>query len=78
MEASTGNITGVAAIVLSVMTVIIGAINHKRIRSKCCGRRIEASLDIEQTTPPHVHPEPPSDPPDAITIRVPSGETKPA
>lgn len=62
MDASTGNITGIAAIVLSVLTTVIAALNHKRIRSSCCGRRLEASLDIEQTTPPRVHPE--------IAIRV--------
>ena len=31
---------------------IIALINHKRIRSNCCGVKIETSLDIENTTPP--------------------------
>ena len=28
-------------------------INHKRIRSDCCGKKLVASIDIEETTPPH-------------------------
>tara|TARA_R110000822_G_C15162312_1_gene478403 strand:- start:379 stop:594 length:216 start_codon:yes stop_codon:yes gene_type:complete len=33
-------------------------INHKRCRSSCCGRQIEASFDVEETTPPrHDRPE---------------------
>jgi len=28
-------------------------INHKRIRSNCCGKKLVASIDIEETTPPH-------------------------
>jgi hypothetical protein len=71
MEASPGNVTGVAAIVLSVLTTIIAAINHKRIRSSCCGRKLEASLDIEQTTPPKVHPT-------DLSIRVPDEAPAPA
>lgn len=47
-----GNITGTIAVVISVATAIIGVINHRRIRSKCCGRHLEASVDIENTTPP--------------------------
>ena len=42
-----GGSLGIASMVLSVLTYI----NHKRIRSVCCGRTIEASLDIENTTP---------------------------
>jgi len=40
-------------------TVIAGilykAINHKRVRSNCCGKKIVASIDIEETTPPQGH-----------------------
>lgn len=36
---------------ISVATVIIGAVNHKRIKSTCCKKEISASLDIENTTP---------------------------
>ena len=50
-----GNITGGVAIFVSVATAIIGIINHKRIRSKCCGREMSASVDIENTTPPKLN-----------------------
>lgn len=48
----SSSILGIVAIVISVGTTVIGIINHKKIRSKCCGREISASLDIEPTTPP--------------------------
>ena len=50
---NTGEITGAIAVVISVATAIIGFINHKRIRSKCCGRDMSVSVDIENTTPPN-------------------------
>jgi hypothetical protein len=37
------------AIVISVGSVIIGVINHKRITSSCCGKKAEISLDISNT-----------------------------
>lgn len=37
--------------VTSVLGVVYAAINHKRVRSTCCGKALEASLDIENTTP---------------------------
>lgn len=45
-------ILGILAILVSVGTAIIGAINHKRLRSSCCGKKTEVSIDIENTTPP--------------------------
>ena len=41
----------ITAIVISVGGIILGAINHKRVRSTCCGKKMDASLDIETTTP---------------------------
>lgn len=38
---------GATAIVGSIYT----AVNHKRVRSNCCGKVLEASLDVENTTP---------------------------
>jgi len=46
------NILSIVAIVLSIAGTIIAAVNHTRIRSACCGRKIEVSLDIEKTSPP--------------------------
>ena len=48
------------AIVTSVVGTIVVAVNHTRIRSRCCGKTMEASLDIEKSSPPPkiVVPEP--------------------
>ena len=40
------------AIAISSLSMVIGFVNHKRIRSKCCGKVYDASVDIETTTPP--------------------------
>ncbi len=48
------NVLSIVAIVLSVCGTVIAAINHTRIRSACCGRKIEVSLDIEKTSPPPI------------------------
>jgi hypothetical protein len=45
------NILGIVALVVSIGGVVLGIINHKRIRSKCGEKVIEASIDIENTTP---------------------------
>lgn len=50
----TGEIMSAVAIIVSIGGTIIGIVNHKRIRSKCCGRNLEASIDIENTTPPQI------------------------
>ena len=43
---------------LAVGGILIGAINHKRIRSTCCGVEKSISLDIDNTTPkgPEIKP----------------------
>jgi len=46
------NVLSIIAIIISVGTAVIAIVNHTRIRSTCCGRKAEASLDIEKTTPP--------------------------
>ena len=45
-------VTSWCAIALSLATAAYGIINHKRIRSHCCGKEVIASIDIETTTPP--------------------------
>jgi hypothetical protein len=39
------------SLALAVGGIVIGTINHKRIRSSCCGVEKSISLDIESTTP---------------------------
>ena len=36
---------------LGIVGLVIGAINHKRIRSTCCRHEASVSLDIESTSP---------------------------
>jgi hypothetical protein len=45
-------ILSIVSIVISVLGTFIALINHKRIKSKCCGRELDASIDINNTTPP--------------------------
>ena len=52
MNETDSSILSMIAIAVSVLTAVVGVINHKRIRSNCCGKIAEASIDIENTTPP--------------------------
>lgn len=45
-------IAAYVSLAISTAAVILGVINHKRIRSSCCGKEASVSLDIEATTPP--------------------------
>lgn len=47
----TYGILSIGSAILSVGSVTLGIINHKRIRSTCCGRRGEVSFDIDNTSP---------------------------
>jgi len=51
------------SIVISVLGTIITIVNHKRIRSKCCGTVIDASIDINNTTPENLTIKVPEDKP---------------
>ncbi len=44
-------IPGYVALAISVAGIIYGIVNHKQIKSKCCGKVLEASLDIDSTKP---------------------------
>jgi hypothetical protein len=50
MDATTTNtILAIVAIVISVGGTALTIINHKALVSKCCGKRLEVSLDINDT-----------------------------
>ena len=53
---------GIGASIVVVAGLIYTAINHKRVRSTCCGRQVEASLDIENTTPTKIKIREPTTP----------------
>jgi hypothetical protein len=48
------NILSIVALVIAVGGTVVGIFNHKRVVSTCCGRKLEASIDINQTTPPPI------------------------
>jgi hypothetical protein len=45
-------IIGLVALAISIVGSILGVINHRRLRSHCCGQDLVASIDLETTTPP--------------------------
>ncbi len=45
-------IGGLLGIIVTVVGIVYSAINHKRLRSTCCGRKIDIAFDVESTTPP--------------------------
>jgi len=55
-------IVSYVAIGLSVATTILAVINHKRVRSTCCGKTADISFDVENTTPPSK---------ESLTVKVP-------
>lgn len=59
MDTSESYAMTIVALVISIGGVVIGIVNHKRIRSSCCGIKTEVSLDIEQTSPTVLKYEPP-------------------
>ena len=50
-DTETQTILASVSLAVSVLGSIVIGMNHKRIRSACCGRLFSASLDIENTTP---------------------------
>ena len=55
MDSQTTAAVGYCSLLLSVGAIVCGVINHKRVRSNCCGKVLSASLDVENTTPPRVN-----------------------
>jgi hypothetical protein len=47
----SGGVGASIVIALIILKQVYNTINHKRIRSRCCGTDLEASVDIEETTP---------------------------
>jgi len=66
MDAATlGQYSGYIAMVIAMGAMVIGVCNKKKIVSRCCGRKLEASLDIGAVSPP-TPPEPKETRPDII------------
>jgi hypothetical protein len=56
MDSNAGNILGVFAFLTSSAGLIYAAVNHKRIRCRCCGRDVDMSVDVDPTDVPKVKP----------------------
>ena len=52
------SVAAYVSIALSIGAIVMGIVNHKRIRSSCCGKEASVSLDIESTSPVQKKTEP--------------------
>jgi hypothetical protein len=68
MDSTTGGVLGIFGFLASLGGLIYTAINHKRIRCRCCGKDIDMSVDVDSTELPTV----PDDQPGATAPTVPS------
>jgi hypothetical protein len=50
--AQQGGVSAAVVLVLGVIYKLYLTINHHRVRGKCCGKACDASIDIDETTPP--------------------------
>ena len=47
MNSDTGGILGVFGFIVSMAGVIYTAINHKKIRCRCCGKDLDMSVEVD-------------------------------
>ena len=55
----TTSILSTIAIVVSGVGAIFTAINHTRVRSACCGKKLEVSFDVDKSSPSPIKTSPP-------------------
>lgn len=48
---ASGGIGASIVVGLGIAYKLYTAVNHHRIRSTCCGKDLEASIDVDETTP---------------------------
>lgn len=51
MDSTNGGIIAIVGLIVSVGSSMLAIVNHRRIRSNCCGLPLVASIDVENTTP---------------------------
>lgn len=51
MDSTTSSALAIGSLIVSLGGSFLAIVNHRRIRSNCCGAKTEVSLDIENTTP---------------------------
>lgn len=70
---STGDSLGIIAFLFSSAGLVYAAVNHKRIRCKCCGKNMDVSVDVDSTEPVIVAPESVKEPPTTFKLTPPRG-----
>ena len=48
---SSAGLGASSVIVMGILYKVYKAVNHKKFRSECCGKKFTASMDIDETTP---------------------------
>jgi hypothetical protein len=48
---SSGAVGASTIVVLGIFYKVYQAVNHKHIRSRCCNKQFDASIDIDDSTP---------------------------
>lgn len=61
--------TGTSGTILGVLILLYKTFNHKKLRSNCCGNKMEVSLDIDDTSPPQERFEVNNPLPIAVVVR---------
>jgi len=58
MDSDTTSILAVIGVVISVGGALLAVINHTRVKSVCCGKKLEVTFDVDKTqpTPPATQP----------------------
>jgi len=52
----TGAALGGAGLFFSIAGIIYSAINHKHIKSRCCGKEYDMAIDIGNTSTANIEP----------------------
>lgn len=52
MDSTNTGIIAIVGLIVSVGGSVLAVINHRRLRSNCCGLPLVVSVDVENTTPP--------------------------
>lgn len=76
MASDLGTIFGSGGLVISIISMIYAAINHKRIRAKCCGRNMDFEINIDPTDTKESKDESKEESPKEITREKPKKSAK--
>jgi hypothetical protein len=60
MDQNASGALGIVAFLISSAGAIYAAVNHKRVRMNCCGKKVDMSVDVDSTDA-KVAPEPPKE-----------------